>query len=61
MFFVTQVYENGLSDGEFIFYFNLREAARGIENKAQLLQRVGSAVLSSVSFGATGITSMANL
>ena len=40
--FCPQVYENGLDEGEFDYYFNLREATRGVtkENKEKLLQRV---------------------
>ena len=40
--FCPQVYENGLDEGEFDYYFNLREATRGVtnENKEMLLQRV---------------------
>ncbi|KAL8603779.1 hypothetical protein ACOMHN_058514 [Nucella lapillus] len=35
-----KVYENGLQDGEFVYYFNLREAARGVADKEQLLKRL---------------------
>nr|KAG5692334.1 hypothetical protein BaRGS_033199 [Batillaria attramentaria] len=35
-----RVYENGMQDGEFVFYFNLREAQRGVESKERLLERL---------------------
>ncbi|XP_070200716.1 doublecortin domain-containing protein 1-like isoform X2 [Littorina saxatilis] len=35
-----KVYENGSNEGEFVYYFNLREAARGVGDKQKLLQRL---------------------
>ena len=37
---LLQVYENGLEEGEFVYYFNVREATRGVGDKEKLLQRV---------------------
>ena len=51
---VIKVFENGKSDGEVVFYFNLREAEKGAQDKLQVMERFLDSCTSSQGMAKSG-------